>query len=59
MKKIDVFNHILPDPFHKLMMEVAPEHKDMGKRIRAIPATPDKILAAINVARDSSRGKAT
>ena len=37
MKKIDVFTHIFPKPFHDLMMKVAPNHKDMGKRVRGVP----------------------
>jgi aminocarboxymuconate-semialdehyde decarboxylase len=41
MEKIDVFNHVLPEPFHRLMMKVAPAHADMGKRIRAIPMLVD------------------
>ena len=35
--KIDIFNHIFPKIFYDKMMEVAPNHKDIGKRIRAIP----------------------
>jgi predicted TIM-barrel fold metal-dependent hydrolase len=41
MRKIDVFNHILPEPYNKLMLKVAPDHKDMGKRIRGIPMLVD------------------
>jgi predicted TIM-barrel fold metal-dependent hydrolase len=37
MRKIDVFNHIFPERFFARMMAVAPDHKDMGKRVRAIP----------------------
>ncbi len=35
--KIDIFNHIFPRKFYDKMMEVAPNHKDIGKRVRAIP----------------------
>jgi aminocarboxymuconate-semialdehyde decarboxylase len=35
--KIDIFNHIFPKSFYDKMMEVAPNHKDIGKRVRAIP----------------------
>ena len=41
MKKIDVFNHVLPKPFYELMMKVAPDHKDMGKRARGVPMLVD------------------
>ena len=41
MRKIDVFNHILPEPFYRMMMRVAPDHKDMGKRVRGIPMLVD------------------
>jgi predicted TIM-barrel fold metal-dependent hydrolase len=41
MKKIDVFNHVLPKPFYELMMRVAPDHKDMGKRARGVPMLVD------------------
>ncbi|MBI3941059.1 MAG: amidohydrolase family protein [Acidobacteria bacterium] len=39
--KIDVFNHIFPERFFKTMMEVAPGHKDMGKRVRNVPTLVD------------------
>lgn len=39
--KIDIFNHIFPKKFYDKMMEVAPNHKDMGKRVRAIPVIVD------------------
>jgi aminocarboxymuconate-semialdehyde decarboxylase len=41
MKKLDIFNHILPVPYYELMMEVAPNHADMGKRIRDVPVLYD------------------
>jgi len=41
VRKIDVFTHIFPRPFHELMMRVAPDFKDMGKRVRAIPMLTD------------------
>jgi aminocarboxymuconate-semialdehyde decarboxylase len=37
MRKIDVFTHIFPERYFAMMMEVAPDHKDMGKRVRNIP----------------------
>lgn len=37
MRKIDVFTHIFPVAFYELMQRVAPEHKDIGKRVRGIP----------------------
>lgn len=39
--KIDVFNHVLPRRFFEEMIRVAPGHKDMGKRVRNIPALVD------------------
>lgn len=39
--KIDIFNHIFPKTFYDKMMKVAPNHKDMGKRVRAIPVIVD------------------
>lgn len=41
MHKIDAFNHIFPEPFYRMMMKVAPDHKDMGKRVRDIPMLVD------------------
>jgi len=39
--KIDIFNHIFPKIYFDKMMEVAPNYKDMGKRVRGIPALVD------------------
>jgi|SRR5947207_3933317 len=41
MRKLDVFTHFFPDRYFKAMMEIAPTHKDMGKRIRNIPLLHD------------------
>lgn len=41
MLKLDLFNHIYPEPFFRLMMRVAPQLKDLGKRMRAIPMLVD------------------
>jgi predicted TIM-barrel fold metal-dependent hydrolase len=41
MRKLDVFNHFFPERYYKKMLEVAPTHKDMGKRIRNIPLLHD------------------
>ena len=41
MQKIDIFNHIFPKSFHKLMMKVAGDHKDIGKRVRGVPMLAD------------------
>jgi uncharacterized protein len=41
MRKLDVFNHFFPDRYFKKMMDVAPTHKDMGKRIRNVPLLHD------------------
>jgi aminocarboxymuconate-semialdehyde decarboxylase len=39
--KLDVFNHIFPKRFYDRMLKVAPDGKDMHKRVRAIPAIVD------------------
>src|SRR5439155_9903714 len=41
MRKIDIFNHIHPAAFRKKLMQVAPDTKDMGKRVRGIPMLAD------------------
>ena len=41
MQKIDIFNHIFPEPFNKLMMQVAGDFKDIGQRVRGIPMLVD------------------
>jgi uncharacterized protein len=41
MRKIDVFNHIYPEAYFRLMREVAPDFKDIGKRMRNIPMLVD------------------
>jgi uncharacterized sporulation protein YeaH/YhbH (DUF444 family) len=37
MLKIDVFNHIFPKRYFDKMVEVRPDHKDIGKRVRKVP----------------------
>jgi len=39
--KIDIFNHIFPKIFYDKMIEVAPNHKDIGKRVREVPVLVD------------------
>jgi aminocarboxymuconate-semialdehyde decarboxylase len=41
MMKIDIFNHLLPRNFFDKMIEVAPNQKDIGRRMRSIPAIVD------------------
>jgi len=41
MRKIDIFTHVTPAPFHDLFMKVAPTYKDIGKRMRGIPMLAD------------------
>src|SRR5262249_60543902 len=41
MRKIDVFNHIYPPAYHERLMSVAPDYKDIGKRMRNIPMLAD------------------
>jgi predicted TIM-barrel fold metal-dependent hydrolase len=39
--KLDIFNHIFPQKFYARMLEVAPNGKDMHKRVREIPCIVD------------------
>lgn len=39
--KLDIFNHIFPQRFFDRMLKVAPNGKDMHKRVRAIPCIVD------------------
>lgn len=41
MRKIDIFNHILPEAYVTRMREVAPHYKDAGKRVRGVPMLVD------------------
>ena len=41
MRKIDIFNHILPAAYVSRMNEVAPGFKDTGKRMRGVPMLHD------------------
>ena len=36
MRKIDVFTHIMPGPYHARLMAVAPDFADVGKRMRNV-----------------------
>jgi predicted TIM-barrel fold metal-dependent hydrolase len=41
MMKIDIFNHLFPKSFFDKMIEVAPNQKDIGKRVRSVPVIVD------------------
>jgi uncharacterized protein len=41
MRKLDAFNHFFPKAYYERMLDVAPTHKDMGKRIRNLPLLHD------------------
>jgi predicted TIM-barrel fold metal-dependent hydrolase len=41
MRKIDVFTHIMPAPYHARLMAVAPDFADVGKRMRNVPMLVD------------------
>ena len=41
MRKIDVFTHIMPAPYHARLMKVAPDFADVGKRMRNVPMLVD------------------
>jgi aminocarboxymuconate-semialdehyde decarboxylase len=39
--KMDIFNHIFPKAYFDRMVRLAPDGKDMHKRVRAIPSIID------------------
>ena len=39
--KIDIFNHIFPKSYYDKMLAIAPNAKDMNKRVRNIPSIVD------------------
>jgi len=39
--KLDIFNHIFPKTYFDKMMEVDPNYKDKGKRVRGVPVLYD------------------
>lgn len=39
--KLDIFNHLFPRAFYDKMIDIAPGHKDIGKRVRDIPVLID------------------
>jgi len=41
MRKIDIFNHIYPPAYYTRLMRIAPDYKDIGKRMRGIPMLAD------------------
>ena len=41
MRKIDIFNHIYPPGYYARLMKIAPDYKDIGKRMRGIPMLAD------------------
>jgi predicted TIM-barrel fold metal-dependent hydrolase len=41
VRKIDVFNHIFPERYVDRMKDVAPNFKDVGKRVRGVPMLVD------------------
>jgi uncharacterized protein len=41
MRKIDIFNHIYPAGYYERLMKIAPDYKDIGKRMRGIPMLAD------------------
>jgi len=41
MRKVDIFTHFFPERYYKRMLELAGAHKDMGKRVRSLPALRD------------------
>ena len=44
MRKIDVFNHIYPPQYYTRLMSVAPDYKDIGKRMRNVPMLIDVLV---------------
>ena len=41
MRKLDIFTHIMPPPYHARLMAVAPDFADVGKRMRNLPMLVD------------------
>ena len=41
MRKIDIFTHIMPTPYHTLLTKLAPDFADVGKRMRGVPMLTD------------------
>ena len=41
MRKIDLFTHVMPAPYHARLMQVAPNFADVGKRMRNVPMLVD------------------
>ena len=39
--RIDAYTHFIPKKFADKMLEVAGEHRDIGKRMRGVPAVYD------------------
>jgi len=39
--KIDIFNHIFPKSYYDKMLAIAPNAKDINKRVRNIPSIVD------------------
>jgi aminocarboxymuconate-semialdehyde decarboxylase len=39
--RIDAYTHFFPKPFFDKLMEIAGDYKDMGKRVRSLPALYD------------------
>jgi predicted TIM-barrel fold metal-dependent hydrolase len=39
--KIDIFNHIFPKKYFEKMIELAPDEKDIHKRVRSVPSIVD------------------
>ena len=41
MRKIDAFNHFFPKRYYEALLETPAGQKDLGKRVRGIPALSD------------------
>ena len=41
MRYVDAFNHFFPQRYFEKMLEVAGDHKDIGKRVRGVPCLHD------------------
>jgi predicted TIM-barrel fold metal-dependent hydrolase len=41
MRYVDAFNHFFPKKYFEKMLEVAGDHKDIGKRVRGVPCLHD------------------
>ena len=52
--RIDAYTHFIPEKFFAKMVEIAGDHKDIGKRVREVPCihNVDERLKVIDAFKD-------